>query len=66
MRHLEPALMNGLSPTPPPASVPIMARFFGFSVVNLPEGSLSVTPLSPWENMVALPPADFTMVPPSP
>ena len=65
-RHLPPALMSGRSVTPPPASVPIIARFFGLSVANRPDGSFIVTPSSLCEKTVAEPPADFAIVPPSP
>ena len=58
--------MRGRSVTPPPASVPIMALFFGLRVANFPDGSLRVTPSSPCEKTVALLPADLTIVPPSP
>ncbi|GBF24488.1 hypothetical protein MnTg01_00827 [archaeon MnTg01] len=66
LRHLTPARINGLSSTPPPAKVPIIARFFGLSVENFPERSFSVTPSGPCENTVALVPADLMRVPPSP
>ena len=39
---------------------------FGLRVVNFPEGSFSVTPLSSCENTVAFVPADFIKDPPSP
>ncbi len=58
--------MYGLSVTPPPARVPIIALFFGFKVRNFPDGSFTTTPSSPCEKTVASVPADFTMAPPSP
>ena len=57
--------MKGLPFAPPPARVPIMARFFAFNVVNLPDWSFNTTPGSLCENIVALV-ADFIKAPPSP
>ena len=65
VRTFFPALARGLSPLPPPAMTPMAARQSGLNSLMTPEGICTMT-FSPLETTVALDPAVFTNLPPSP
>src|SRR3989304_3796367 len=64
-RTFLPALANGLSRRPAPATTPIVARHITLNVLNWPLGSCA-TGRSPWLTMTAVVPAARTYFPASP